>query len=242
MINRLPFAAGDKLDPETISAFILERYLEAEDLEPRLSAARWFAKRVFDLVMAVFGLVLMLPVFLVTAVLIKLDSPGPVIFRQMRVGKNGKKFQIYKFRTMQAGAEKMGKFFVRDDDPRLTRLGKILRRFKIDELPQLWNVIKGEMSMAGPRPMIPEIVDHYPPRAKRIVLSVPPGITDFASLVYINEGEILRKAGDPEELYLKQMIPSKLYYYVYYVKEQSVWVDLKIIGMTLWRLVRGGGE
>jgi lipopolysaccharide/colanic/teichoic acid biosynthesis glycosyltransferase len=242
MINWLPFEAGDKIDPETISAIILDQYLETEDLKPRLSAARWFAKRVFDLVLAAPGFILMLPVFLVTAVLIKLDSPGPVIFRQTRVGINEGHFQIYKFRTMKAGTEKMGKFFVREDDPQLTRLGKILRRLKIDELPQLWNVIKGEMSMVGPRPMIPEIVAHYPPRAKGIVLSVPPGITDFASLVYMNEGEILSKAADPEELYVKQMIPSKLYYYVYYVKEQSVWVDVKIIGMTLWRLFRGGGE
>jgi lipopolysaccharide/colanic/teichoic acid biosynthesis glycosyltransferase len=196
------------------------------------------AKRVFDVLLTLPVTVFLLPVFLIIAVFIKLDSAGPVIFKQKRVGKKEKLFKIYKFRTMLAGTEKLGKYFICEHDTRITRVGKILRKYKIDELPQLFNVLRGEMSLVGPRPMIPKIVDQYPPSVRKVVLSVPPGITGIDSIVYIDESEMLESVSNPTQLYTNQIIPMKLYYYLNYVRMHNIWLDLQIIFLTLVYIIR----
>lgn len=148
------------------------------------------SKRLFDLALTIPALIVCLPFLVIFAVLIRIDSPGPAFFRQKRVGKKGRLFNIYKFRTMLDGTESLGKYFVADNDDCITRIGKFLRKYKIDELPQLFNVLKGDMSLVGPRAMIPRIVAQYPAPVRNIVLSVPPGITGLASIAYIDENEI----------------------------------------------------
>jgi lipopolysaccharide/colanic/teichoic acid biosynthesis glycosyltransferase len=178
------------------------------------------------------------PLFAVTAVWIKLDSSGPVFFRQVRVGRFEKLFRIFKFRTMCIDAEAKGRQITVGEDPRITRSGRFLRRYKLDELPQLLNVVKGEMSLVGPRPEVPKYVEFYPERLRAIILSVPPGITDFASIEYKDENAILGQAEDPDRVYLTEVMPVKLNYYERYVEERSLWIDAKLIIRTLKALVR----
>lgn len=204
----------------------------------RQSSASLFAKRLFDLVLTVPVLLVCLPLFLLIGIIIKIDSAGPVFFTQKRVGRQGMLFTIYKFRTMISGAESMGKYFVAENDDQITRFGKIMRKFKIDELPQLINVFKGDMSLVGPRPMIPRIVAQYPTEVRNIVLSVPPGITGLASIAYIDETELLSTVNNPKILYDKHILPMKLHYYVYYVQVHNVWFDFKIILLTFVYLTR----
>jgi lipopolysaccharide/colanic/teichoic acid biosynthesis glycosyltransferase len=206
------------------------------------NTASMLAKRLFDLILTIPVLIICLPVFLIIAFFIWIDSPGPAIFKQKRVGKEGRLFNIYKFRTMRDGTESLGKYFIADNDECITWTGKLLRKYKIDELPQLLNVIKGDMSLVGPRAMIPKIVAQYPASVKNIVLSVPPGITGLASVAYIDENEILSASSNPKYLYDKHILPMKLHYYVYYVFAHNIWLDLKIIFLTfvyLGRLVYG---
>ncbi|MGE5583723.1 MAG: sugar transferase [Bacillota bacterium] len=195
-------------------------------------------KRVFDLVFTIPGIVLLLPLMLLITIFIKTDSPGPAIFKQKRVGKNGRIFEIYKFRSMAAGTEKLGKYFTAENDKNITRVGKVLRKLKLDELPQLFNVLKGEMSLVGPRPMIPEIVSHYPTVIKDVVLSVKPGITDFASIAYIEEGKLLEVAQNPGKLYIQIIIPAKLRFYAQYVQTHNIWLDFKIVLLTIIYLLK----
>lgn len=195
------------------------------------------AKRLFDLFFSAIGLILLLPLFLIVAVWIKLDSSGPVFFRQTRVGQFGHLFQIYKFRTMCSDAESKGRQITVGEDPRITRSGRFLRRLKLDELPQLINVIKGEMSLVGPRPEVPRYVALYPDQLREKVLSVPPGITDYASIEYKDENEILGKAADPDKAYIEEIMPTKLRYYERYVSERSLWVDFKLVLATLVKLI-----
>jgi len=190
------------------------------------------AKRLFDVAAALAGLVLLAPLLLLLAVWIKCDSPGPVLFRQRRVGRHGRPFDICKFRTMAPAAEEAGQLSMADD-ARATRAGRLLRRHKLDELPQLLNVLLGQMSLVGPRPEVPRYVAHYPPAARALVLSVPPGITDWAAIRFRDEGEILRRAADPEQAYLQQVLPIKLEYYLRYVRERSFGGDLRIVFCTL---------
>jgi lipopolysaccharide/colanic/teichoic acid biosynthesis glycosyltransferase len=190
------------------------------------------AKRIFDFVCALLGLIFLLPALAPVALLIKLDSRGPVFFRQERVGKRGRIFRILKFRTMTVGAEKKGQITI-GRDARVTRIGALLRRFKIDELPQLVNVLRGEMSLVGPRPEVPRYVACYPNTVRETVLSVPPGITDWASIEFKEENAILGRASDPARSYVEEILPIKLDYYVRYVHERSFIVDLKIILLTL---------
>lgn len=197
-----------------------------------------FAKRFFDLGLTIPALIICSPLLFLFGFLIRMDSPGPAFFKQKRVGVNGRLFDIYKFRTMADGTEKLGKYFVADNDHDITRIGKFLRKFKIDELPQLINVLKGDMSLVGPRPMIPRIVAQYPALVKNIVLSVPPGITCLASIAYIDENEILSVAVNPKFLYDKHILPMKLHYYVYYVLSHNIWLDFKIILLTFLYLTR----
>jgi len=194
-------------------------------------------KRLFDLVAALCGVVLLSPLLLLIALWIKWDSPGPALYRQQRVGRGGALFTIYKFRTMHARAS-AGPEITVGADPRVTHAGALLRRYKLDELPQLFNVINGSMSLVGPRPEVPRYVAHYPEPLRRIVLSVAPGITDWASIMYKDENAVLARAGDPERAYIDTVLPAKLHYYERYVRERTFLIDLKIILRTLVAIVR----
>jgi lipopolysaccharide/colanic/teichoic acid biosynthesis glycosyltransferase len=189
-------------------------------------------KRCFDTIAALGGVVLLFPLFLFVACWIKSDSNGPVFFRQVRVGRNGVPFRIFKFRTMKIDAEKIGQITLKDDS-RITRAGNLLRRYKIDELPQLLNVLLGEMSFVGPRPEVPHYVQFYPSDVRDVVLSVAPGITDWASIEFKNENELLNNSDDSEKIYIKQILPKKLDYYVRYVNQRNFLIDLRIIFMTI---------
>jgi len=191
------------------------------------------AKRLFDIVFSFLGLVIVLPLLGGIAFLIKLDSGGPVFYRGMRVGKGGREFRIFKFRTMVKDAEKMGGPSSSADDPRLTKFGKFLRKHNLDELPQLIDVLRGKMSFVGPRPEVPQEVETYDPEVKKIILSVRPGMTDLATLENIHEGEILRGSQDPHQAYREIIKPKKLKLATEYVKKRSFWLDIKIILKTL---------
>jgi lipopolysaccharide/colanic/teichoic acid biosynthesis glycosyltransferase len=189
-------------------------------------------KRIFDFLGSLLGLVALSPVLLLIALLIKVDSRGPVFYRGVRVGLFGGVFKIFKYRTMILNADKVGGSSTPDDDPRLTRLGKFLRRYKLDELPQLINVLKGDMSLVGPRPQVQWAVDLYTPE-QRTVLTVRPGITDYASVHFPNEGEILKGSTNPDQDYMEKIHPKKMRLSLEYVRERSLWVDLKIIFQTI---------
>jgi lipopolysaccharide/colanic/teichoic acid biosynthesis glycosyltransferase len=189
-------------------------------------------KRLVDIVGSAVGLVLLAPVFGVAALWVAIDSPGPILFRQQRVGRGGKAFEMLKLRTMRVGAQKGSKITI-GEDPRVTRSGRFLRRFKIDELPQLVNVFRGDMSLVGPRPEVEHYVKLYPADARSRIASVRPGITGLASLEFRNENELLGSAGDPEAMYVQEILPAKLAYDLRYVDEQSVLLDLRIITRTV---------
>ena len=191
------------------------------------------AKRVFDLIFSSLGILLLLPLFWVVAIWIKFDSNGPIFFRQERVGKSGRKFRIFKFRTMCLDAESKGRQITVGEDSRITRSGRFLRRNKMDELPQLINVFLGEMSLVGPRPEVPRYVAHYPPEVRERVLSVPPGITDYASIEYRDESALLAGAADPEKTYVEKVLPIKLGYYEDYALNRTLYGDLLIIIRTV---------
>ena len=192
------------------------------------------AKRLFDLLVASLGLLLLAPVLVVLAIWIKLDSPGPVFFRQQRVGRDGKLFRIHKFRTMRvatAGVEQP--LITVGADPRITRAGATLRRTKLDELPQLIDVVRGDMSLVGPRPEVPRYVALYPDALRAKVLSVRPGITDLASIEYRDESALLARAADPEREYVEVVMPAKLRAAARYVDEMSLATDVRVLGSTL---------
>lgn len=194
-------------------------------------------KRFFDIVFAVFMLVLLLPLFLLLACWIKLDSTGSVFFGQERVGLNGKSFKLWKFRTMKPHAEKGGQLTVGSTDSRITRAGYFLRKLKFDELPQLWNVFLGEMSLVGPRPEVPRYVSLYTAEQRR-VLSIRPGITDYASLRYFEESDLLAKSDKPEETYIQEIMPAKLTLNLEYVDHHTFVGDLVIILKTGLRILK----
>lgn len=196
------------------------------------------AKRIFDFIFALAGTIVLLPVFACLAIWIKLDSSGPAFFRQERVGRFGKHFRIFKFRTMCLDAEAKGRQITVGEDPRITCSGRFLRHYKLDELPQLLNVVLGEMSLVGPRPEVPRYVALYPPNVREKVLSVPPGITDYASIEYKDENAILGRAGDPDIAYIEEVMPVKLHYYQRYVAERSLWVDFVLIIRTLKAIMK----
>ncbi len=195
------------------------------------------AKRLFDFLLSGIGLIFLSPVFLLFAVLIKIDSPGPVFFRQERVGLSGRTFRIYKFRTMVTEAERKGLQITVGADNRVTRVGQWLRKYKLDELPQLLNVWLGSMSLVGPRPEVPRYVACYPADIREVVLSVRPGITDRASIEYRDENQILGQAQDPHQAYVHEVLPIKLRYYTEYVRTRTFFGDIKIILDTLKVLI-----
>jgi lipopolysaccharide/colanic/teichoic acid biosynthesis glycosyltransferase len=191
------------------------------------------AKRLFDVIVAVLGLLLLSPLLVGIALWIKLDSPGPVFFRQERVGRGGALFRIHKFRSMRADAPHAGPQLTVGADPRITRAGQVLRRTKLDELPQLIDVLAGSMSLVGPRPEVPRYVALYPAALRDKVLSVRPGITDPASIEYRDESALLARAADPERVYIEQVMPAKLRCAASYVDRMSLANDVRLIGATL---------
>lgn len=193
-------------------------------------------KRAIDVVLAFVGLVLLSPVLLAIAVWIRATSPGPVLYAGRRVGRLGLFINMLKFRTMVVGADKIGASSTSDDDTRITPVGRLLRRYKLDELPQLLNVLKGDMSFVGPRPQVQWAVDLYTPE-ERLLLSVRPGITDFASLRFRNEGEILKGSSDPDRDYLEKIAPEKVRLGLHYVRHCSLSIDARIIIATALSLV-----
>lgn len=192
------------------------------------------AKRLFDLLLSALGLLLLAPLLLLIALWVKLDSPGPVFFRQERVGRHGRHFLIHKFRSMRV--DNAGLQITVGADPRITRSGHFLRASKLDELPQLWDVLRGAMSLVGPRPEVPRYVALYPAGLREIVLSVRPGITDLASLQFRHESDLLARAADPEREYVEVLLPQKLALARQYVETASLAQDLRIIRRTLGAL------
>ena len=195
------------------------------------------SKRLFDLLAAAVGLVLLAPLLVLIGLWVRCDSPGPALFRQKRVGRDGVIFDILKFRTM-TGQARPGPLLTVGADARITRAGHFLRRHKLDELPQLVNVLRGDMSLVGPRPEVPRYVACYPAEVRSVVLSVRPGLTDWASICYRDESAILAGSTDPEQTYLNAVMPAKLAINVRYVRERSFWTDLRIIFSTLGALLR----
>lgn len=193
--------------------------------------------RLLDIVLSLLGLIFLLPIFVILAVWIKFDSQGSIFFRQIRVGKDGKDFRIYKFRTMIVNAEKMGIITIGERDPRITNSGYFLRKYKLDELPQLINVLKGEMSFVGPRPEVRKYVKMYNQEQLKI-LTVKPGITDYASIEYINEDEILGKSSDPEKTYIEEIMPQKIKYNMKYINNKTVIEYFKIIFLTIIKIIK----
>ena len=198
------------------------------------------AKRIFDLVFTVPGLIVLLPFFIIITVWVKMDSPGPVFYRQERVGRSGQLFRIYKFRTMVVDADKIGRAITVGEDPRITRSGAVLRKYKLDELPQLINVVKGQMSLVGPRPEVPHYINMYTPE-QRAVLELMPGITDPASIKYRNENEQLAAATDadgievdPEYIYVHEIMPDKIKINLEYAAKANVVNDFGIIIRTIF--------
>ena len=189
-------------------------------------------KRLFDMISGLVGLIFISPIFLVVPILIKLDSKGPVFFKQWRIGKDGKQFKIYKFRTMVQDADKVGSLITAGSDQRITRIGKLLRRYEIDELPTLVNVLKGDMSIVGPRPEVPKYLKRFDNLKYREVLSVRPGITDLGTMAFRDEAKYMN-GQNFEEIYEKEILPLKLDLYLEYVHHHNFVFDLKIILKTI---------
>lgn len=195
-------------------------------------------KRAFDLLGAACALVLLSPLLALLALWIKLDSPGPVFYRQERVGRFGRPFRIHKFRTM--GADAGGLPLTVGDDPRITRAGRLLRRTRLDELPQLIDVLRGDMSLVGPRPEVPKYVAHWPAHLRERALAVRPGLTDPSSLAFIDEAQVLARAADPERVYIEQILPQKVQAAVDYADRASLWSDAAVLARTVVTLLRRG--
>lgn len=192
--------------------------------------------RFFDIVFSLIGIILLLPLFLIVYLLIITESKGGGFYLQDRVGKNGVDFKLYKFRSMRVGSDKKGLITIGGRDPRMTKTGCFIRRFKLDELPQLFNVLKGQMSLVGPRPEVRKYVQLYTIDQLR-VLSLRPGITDYASIEYVDENKILGKAANPEKVYIEEIMPDKIRLNLKYIDNYNICEYFKIIFMTIWKIV-----
>lgn len=193
--------------------------------------------RFFDIVFSFLGLVVLSPFLLIIYVAVCIESKGGGFYRQCRVGKDGNDFYLLKFRSMRTGSDKKGLLTVGGRDPRVTRVGYFIRKYKLDELPQLYNVLKGDMSLVGPRPEVRKYVEYYTPEQRK-VLSVRPGITDYASVEYMDENEILSKADDPDKVYVEKIMPDKIRYNMKYIENRSLSEYFKIIFLTVFKIVR----
>ena len=194
-------------------------------------------KRLFDIICSLTGLIILAPFFIIIGLLIKITSNGPVFFRQIRVGRFGHEFSIHKFRTMVVNAEAIGPQITIGADDRVTKVGSYLRKYKLDELPQLIDVLLGDMSLVGPRPEVPKYVATYQNEIKEIILSVRPGITDWASIKMIDESLLLAKTDNPKQAYIEVILPQKLAYAIKYVKTRSFLIDLQIILATFAKII-----
>ncbi|AFN35507.1 sugar transferase [Taylorella equigenitalis] len=194
-------------------------------------------KRIFDILISSLGLIILSPLFLLISVWIKFDSKGPIIFRQTRVGLKGKEFRIHKFRTMIADASKLGGSITIGSDKRITHVGKFLRKYKLDELPQLIDVFLGNMSLVGPRPEVPEFMNKYPDGIREKILSVRPGITDLASIEMIDENEVLSSYDDPQKAYVEFIMPLKANYYIKYAESHTLFGDIGIVIKTIAKIL-----
>ncbi len=194
-------------------------------------------KRFFDIIFSLIGIIVLIPIYILISVAISLDSKGGVIYRQKRTGRGGKPFDVMKFRTMRPDSFAKGALTVGDRDPRVTKVGYFLRKYKLDELPQLFNVLFGDMSFVGPRPEVEKYTRLYNEEQKK-VLSVRPGITDYASIKYRNESELLAKSDDPEKTYIDVIMPEKLNINLAYIKDNSVFKDVKIIFETFLAIIK----
>lgn len=192
------------------------------------------AKRIFDIVLAAIGLIVFAPLFMLISVLVRLDSKGDIYYRQIRVGRNMQDFRLYKFRSMYVHAEDGNLLTVGGRDVRVTKIGRLLRKYKLDELPQLFNILRGDMSFVGPRPEVRKYVNLYDD-AQMQVLSVKPGITDWASIQFYDENEMLEQVDDPESFYIHELIPQKISQNLRYIRNHDIWTDIKIIWLTLKR-------
>ncbi len=193
-------------------------------------------KRLFDIILSSLGLLILSPIFAIVAIWIKLDSKGPIFYRQVRVGRYNQDFRIYKFRSMRVGSDKGSLVTIGGRDPRITTSGYFIRKFKIDELPQLINVLIGDMSLVGPRPEVRHYVNYWTPEQMH-VLDVRPGITDPASIKFRNENELLEKAENPEKYYIEVIMQEKIRLYLEYVNQHNLFYDLKIIFQTFWAII-----
>ena len=193
--------------------------------------------RFFDILFSLFGLIILSPFLLIIAVCIAIDSKGGVFYKQTRVGKNNIDFKLYKFRTMAIGSDKGSLITIGEKDSRITKTGFFLRKYKLDELPQLINVLKGDMSLVGPRPEVRKYVDFYTPEQRK-VLTVRPGITDYASIEYIDENQILGAASDPDKAYIEQIMPDKIRYNMKYIDNQSLKEYFKLIFLTIYKIIK----
>lgn len=194
-------------------------------------------KRFFDLFVSLIAIIVLSPFFILIALLIKIGSTGPVLFKQTRIGRNELPFEIYKFRTMVVDAEKLGTQITIGKDPRITKIGHFLRKTKLDELPQLFNVLKGEMSFVGPRPEVPKYTKLYSEQ-QRLVFTVRPGITDYASIKYRDENELLGNVENPEKVYIEEIMPDKLHLNIEYIQRRSLLEDIKIIFLTVMKIMK----
>jgi possible glycosyltransferase len=193
-------------------------------------------KRIFDIILSLFGLIILLPFMLIIAIFIKLDSKGPVFFKQVRVTKNGREFKIFKYRTMRVGSDKYRQITVGKDN-RITKVGAFLRKYKLDEIPQLINVLIGDMSLVGPRPEVPKYVALYTDEQKEI-LKVRAGITDYASIEFSDENDLLASEEDPEKAYIEKVMPKKIELNKKYISEISILTDIKIILLTIKKILK----
>jgi lipopolysaccharide/colanic/teichoic acid biosynthesis glycosyltransferase len=193
--------------------------------------------RIFDILFSLGGIIVFSPAFIILYILICLESRGGGFYKQLRVGKDGKDFYVFKFRSMQTDSDQKGLITVGGKDPRITRIGYFIRKYKLDELPQLFNVLKGDMSLVGPRPEVRKYVDLYT-NEQRKVLSIRPGITDYASIEYVDENTILGKAVDPDKAYIEHIIPDKIRYNIKYINNQSLNEYFKIIFLTIYKIIK----
>lgn len=194
-------------------------------------------KRIFDIVMSVFLIVLFSPLLLATFIVIKLDSPGKALFLQDRVTQNGKIFKVFKFRTMVENAESLGSQVTTGEDPRITKCGKWLRKFRIDEVPQLFNILKGELSFVGVRPEVPKYVEKYTPEMFATLL-LPAGVTSMTSIMYKDESKLLEGAENPDKTYVEEILPEKMKYNLEYIKNFNFWYDIKVMVKTVFAVIK----
>ena len=192
--------------------------------------------RFFDIVFSFFGLIILSPFFLILAVLIQTNSSGPVFYSQTRVGKNSNDFKLFKFRSMKIDSDQKGLLTVNEDDTRITRIGFFIRKYKFDELPQLYNVLLGEMSLVGPRPEVRKYVNYYSEKQSRI-LSVRPGITDYASIQFANENKLLAHSINPEKVYIEEIMPSKIELNMKYIENPTIYQYFNILYLTFLRIL-----